>query len=50
MENRSIIDALTSGQPVKIEVSIDIESIAILASAMVVAVLLGNIIAAAIVK
>jgi hypothetical protein len=49
-DRQTILDAVTGGQPVQIEVKIDLESIAILAGAMVVAVLIGNVLAAAIVK
>lgn len=48
--NDSIIDVLTGGEAVKIEVSIDLQSIAILAGAMVVAIIVGNLLAALILK
>lgn len=50
MTERSIVDAITGGQPIEVSVAIDLESIAILAGAFVVAVIIGNVLSAAILK
>ena len=50
MDNQSLIDTLLGGESIKIDVKIDMESIAILSGAMVVAIIIGNVLSAAILK
>jgi len=46
--NDSLLDVITGGEAVQIEVNIDLESIAMLAGAMIVAIIVGNLLSAAI--
>jgi len=48
--DEGLIDVITGGEPVQIQVNIDTQSIAILAGAMVVAIIAGNLLSAAILK
>lgn len=49
-ENTSLLDSILGGEAIQIDVKIDLESIAILAGSMVVAIIVGNLLSAAILK
>lgn len=48
-QDNSIIDAITGGNAIQVNVNLDLESIALLASGIIVAIVLGNIISASII-
>lgn len=47
-ENPSVLDAITGGDAIQVNVNVNLESIALIASGIIVAIVLGNIISSAV--